>query len=185
MFPEDELPSHKRGSSKIDFCFASQRTLQCVVRSGILTFDTLFTSDHRPLFVDVDIQQLFEGETSEPVRQDARVINTRNKKRMATFLQTVQMEWLRRKMSDRINALVNTSLIPEQNRSDGKVAQTWEKLDVEIGKIIESAEKELYIPTKKHDWSPSIQKAVIAKRYWKARWTNAIHDKAQGLRCAQ
>ncbi len=44
-----------------------------------------------------------------------------------------------------------------------------EKLDFEIGKIVELAEKEVYIPAKKHDWSPgAIQKTAITKRHWKA-----------------
>jgi endonuclease/exonuclease/phosphatase (EEP) superfamily protein YafD len=52
-------PTHKQGSRQIDFMFASRRLVKQVDVCGILPFDSIFASDHRPLFVDFNVFTLF------------------------------------------------------------------------------------------------------------------------------
>jgi hypothetical protein len=53
----------------------------------------------------------------------------------------------------------------------------WEKLDQEIGRVIQHAERELHTPRQKHQWSAAIMQANSTKRYWKARWVCALNGK--------
>ncbi len=61
LFPGEELPLFKQGSSKIDFCLTSQTLFNHIIRAGILPFDVGFTSNHRVMFLDLDIKGLFLG----------------------------------------------------------------------------------------------------------------------------
>jgi hypothetical protein len=57
-----EAPTtHKQGSQQIDFMFVSCSLVIHVEECGILPFDSMFSSDHKPIYVDLpylDTQQL-------------------------------------------------------------------------------------------------------------------------------
>jgi hypothetical protein len=46
LHPQTALPSHRRGSEKLDYIFASPRILACVSQAGILPMDAAFGADH-------------------------------------------------------------------------------------------------------------------------------------------
>jgi len=58
---EKEVPSFVRGSEKIDFCLATPHILECITRSGILFIDDAYMSDHRTMFLDLDVNRYFNG----------------------------------------------------------------------------------------------------------------------------
>jgi exonuclease III len=55
----EATPTHKQGSRKIDFMLISRRLVEHVEACGILTINTLFTSDHMPLYVDFNVTKSF------------------------------------------------------------------------------------------------------------------------------
>jgi len=57
-------PTYSRGSSHIDYILISGSLLPAVQRSGILPYDSVFISDHRPTYVDFDPSILFRDITS-------------------------------------------------------------------------------------------------------------------------
>jgi hypothetical protein len=55
-----EAPAtHKQGSQQIDFNFISRSLIIHVEECGILPFDSVFPSYHRPLYVDFNIATRF------------------------------------------------------------------------------------------------------------------------------
>jgi hypothetical protein len=50
--------THKKGSQQIDFNFLSRSLVIHVEDCGILPFDSMFPSDHIPLYVDFNIATL-------------------------------------------------------------------------------------------------------------------------------
>jgi hypothetical protein len=52
-------PTHKQESRQIDGMFISRCLVEHVEACGILPFDTLFSSDHIPLYVDFNVYTLF------------------------------------------------------------------------------------------------------------------------------
>jgi hypothetical protein len=55
-----EAPAtHTQGSHQIDFMFISRSLVDHVKGCGILPFDSMFLSDHIPLYVDFDGATLF------------------------------------------------------------------------------------------------------------------------------
>ena len=176
LFPDNELSSFKHGSSKIDFCLATPTIIQHVVRAGILPFDEVFMTDHRTMYVDLDIHSFFSSVNHDPTGPGSRSFTTRNKKRTSLFVQSVMHEWERRGLHDQIQALARRSRLPPEQRHAGKILKSWEKLDNEIGIIIRQAENELYVPSKKPMWSPMLMLAAQTKRYWKRRWQKALYN---------
>jgi hypothetical protein len=50
--------THNSGSNQIDFAFISYAATEFVFRCGILYFNSLFSINHRPLFIGIDILHL-------------------------------------------------------------------------------------------------------------------------------
>jgi hypothetical protein len=93
----------------------------------------------------------------------------------------ITQEWLRRRLSDSIALLVEKSKQDPGLVCKEKITALWEKLDNEIGRVFQSAEKALKIPKKSaHKWSPALAKAGAVKRYWRVRLSWA-HSGKQDL----
>ena len=180
---EKEVPSFVRGSEKIDFCLATPHILECITRSGILVIDDAYMSDHRTMFLDLDVNRYFNGITPDTVGRTSRSFTTKNKKLTGAFSQFVSNDWTKRKLSGRIKIMDNLSKLPPGKVNTTRMQSMWDKVDLEIGNAIKDGEKSLNIPTKSREWSPALAKSGAECRYWKARIYNSIHGRCgqQGL----
>jgi len=59
--------TYNRGQSRLDYMFVTSGILSSIIRSGILPYQSIFYSDHRPCFLDIDAGVLFEENTHEIV----------------------------------------------------------------------------------------------------------------------
>ena len=149
LHPQQMIPSHRRGSAKIDFILASPRVLQCITRAGILPVDEAYGSDHRLMFVDIDIVKCFHGITSDPISPRTRSFTTKNKKRADLFRKATQEEWDRRQLTKRIKILSDIASREDRLICPHKTQRLWDKIDREIGYALESSEQILQTPTRK------------------------------------
>ena len=60
---EKPPPTYSRGSNRIDYIFVSMGLQNSAIRSGILPYNHLFVSDHRPCFIDFESSLLFKDPT--------------------------------------------------------------------------------------------------------------------------
>jgi hypothetical protein len=51
-------PTQRSRPTQIDFIFVSSLVAEFIYRSGISDFNTIFSSDHGPLYIDIDILQI-------------------------------------------------------------------------------------------------------------------------------
>lgn len=78
--------TYNRGKSRLDYILVSAQLLPAVQRSGILPFQSIFISDHRPCFIDLCAQQIFGNKTQDIAPQcqwqlqlrDLRVVEAYN-----------------------------------------------------------------------------------------------------------
>jgi hypothetical protein len=56
-------PTYDRGQEKIDFLFVSASLTPSVIRTGIFPYNSLFVSDHRPCYIDLDGDTIFKEDT--------------------------------------------------------------------------------------------------------------------------
>jgi hypothetical protein len=62
---EGEPAMHTRGSSRIDYMLISQDLVDFVSAAGIVPFKTFTKSDHRALFMDIDLDNYLGGRPSD------------------------------------------------------------------------------------------------------------------------
>jgi hypothetical protein len=72
------IPTHTRGSKRIDYIFTSQNLLPYVKKMGYLSFYEANDSDHRGLFIDLN--QNIVDKKVELVRPPERHIGTKCRK---------------------------------------------------------------------------------------------------------
>ncbi len=174
LHPKTALPSHRRGWEKIVFIFVTPKILPSILRAGILPLDAACGSDHRLLFMDIDIIQDFNGITTDRINLKTRSFTTKNKKRTDLFRKEIQKEWTRRKLTARIKILSDLAQKSVDQISVQKTQKLWDKVGKEIGYTLEHSEQVLQIPTRRRPWSPELANAGIVKRYWKNRIANVL-----------
>ena len=174
--PETKLSSHKTGSTKIDYVLVSMDLLDFISKAGITDFAQGYQTDHRTMFMDLK-PQYFQGTVKEASPQTYRSFSTKNLKSLQTVQATIEAEWTRRKMTERIYTLSKISKLDASSLRKPRLAEMWEKLDGEIGIIFNTAERALKIPSKKkYLWSPALAVAGMTRRYWHARLRNSTLD---------
>lgn len=62
---EGEPATHTRGTRRIDYMLISQDLINYVSSAGILPFKTFTKSDHRALFMDIDLESYLRGRPSD------------------------------------------------------------------------------------------------------------------------
>ena len=181
-FPNEAIPSHRNGSTKIDYILASPTIIANVTRAGILPLEEAFCSNHRLMYIDVDIQGFFCGIASDPVHPRPRSFTTKNKKRTSQFRQTVSEEWSQRNLSARITILSRLSFLNSDTLNRQRLLEQWDKLDIEIGILFKFSEEALKTPTQRKAWSPFLAKAGATMRYWMIRLAHAQAGKSYGVK---
>lgn len=82
---ESEVPTYSRGTRRLDYMFANPGLLPAIKRSGIPSFDHVYTSDHRAVFVDLDLSLLGATEVSL-VPPSMRSLHSNNTKHKSIYL---------------------------------------------------------------------------------------------------
>ena len=60
-----KIPSTNiKGTRTIDYILATKKAAESIISCGMLTFNEGVVSDHRSLWIDLDIPQLFKGSIS-------------------------------------------------------------------------------------------------------------------------
>lgn len=58
LHAQSEVPTYSRGHKRLDYLFLTPSLQPALQRSGILPFDTIYISDHRAIFLDLDLSIL-------------------------------------------------------------------------------------------------------------------------------
>ena len=87
--PNQALYSTVNGSKTIDHVHLPSQLEHTINRSGQLLFHTGFLSDHRGIFVDLDVEKLLELYMEQPVEQEGRQLTSKHRKRQTLYLEEV------------------------------------------------------------------------------------------------
>jgi hypothetical protein len=159
--------THQRGSEKIDFILMSPRLVESIRSAVILPLQEGYLSDHRSLMVDFDANMLFGGQTSFIARSASRRLTSTNPRAVATYIEHMRNFISTHRIVDKVCAL--------QVRSDSDV---WCADDIAEYEVIDSLLQEGRISAENkckqrdkcsHPWSPELELAGNAARYWKMR----------------
>jgi hypothetical protein len=75
-----------RGSSRIDYIFGSRNVRKHCKRSGILPFGIGYSSDHRVIFAEIDIESILAAKVQPTDSITARKLHQATPKERARFL---------------------------------------------------------------------------------------------------
>ncbi len=85
-------PTYNRGKKRIDLILASISLLPSITRSGILPCNSVFQSDHRPCYIDLDAAVAFGGQTSPVCPPCQRGLQLHAPRRVEEYLSTLHQQ---------------------------------------------------------------------------------------------
>ena len=170
----DPAPSTYMGSAhrRIDYIFGCCRVKASVQKTGSLSYYDGPQSDHRPLFIDLDLRSIlgYTPELATVSPSATRLLKAGNPELVSTYVDHMLEYYTAHDMISRIDRLFeNFQTMPRT-----AVRRQLEKWDSDQGRAMQSAEKALRKPLCKYKWSPALRNAGLIRQYWKLRLQDAV-----------
>ena len=169
----DPPPSTYIGSAsrRIDYIFGSDNLLDFLARSGSLAYTEGPQSDHRGLYIDLQMDELTQSTVDKMAPSSLRSLHTGNPEHVKKYHDSMMKYYGQHQMVDRIESLAETHWT--MTREDVRRLLTgW---DNDQGRAMATSEKQLSRPPQKYRWSPILRNAAIIRRYWKLRLREQTH----------
>jgi hypothetical protein len=159
-------PTHKHGSRLIDVMFISQRLVENVEACGILPFDKIFVSDHRPLYVDFNVYTLFGNPAFVTEKEALRTLQLHNPRLIDAYEESTCQQLVNHNVEFRVTVLFQ--LKEQQWTNDAE--SIFNKIDRDIKRAIQCvANKCRCTNHKKHPWSEQFRTVTCYIIYWRQR----------------
>ena len=162
--PSTYLGSNNR---RIDFMFGCSRIREYVSSAGTLSYIEGPQSDHRGLFIDIDLSRYlsYDPNSNPHITPGARTLRTGNPELVSKYISEMLNYYECHSMATRIEELYNNF----QTMTEDQIRSKLEAWDRDQGRAMKKAEKEISIPKKQYEWSPILRNAAITRRYWRLR----------------
>ncbi len=166
-YPTNAKPAtHQRGSHPIDLMIGSPLLADALTHAWILPFGDppMIKGDHRLLGLDFDPLILFGSATSQPSPSSLRGVNSRNDQHVQKFCKQVVSQCNAHRLAERTSALFS------KRNLDDEAIQEIELIDSTLTRLLLKADKQCQ-PLSLAPWSPAVQTAYLAHRYWALKRT--------------
>ena len=74
----DTPETHIRGSARIDFAYGTTGVLDSTRKAGIGAYNDICYTDHRHLFIDIDLGELLSGYPPDSSPRERRILESNN-----------------------------------------------------------------------------------------------------------
>ena len=173
-------PSTYIGSSdrRIDYIFGCHQIIEYVTSSGTLSYIDGPQSDHRSLFVDVNVAGYlsYDATLNSHLPAKARSLRTGNPELVSAYTNVMLDYYSHHTMEERMDHLFNN--FHEMTRE--QITSSLESWDRDQGRAMKKAEKELQLSPTPYAWSPQLRNAALTRRYWKFRLREIKHNADYG-----
>jgi hypothetical protein len=156
--------THINGKELIDFILATPAVTDFIVAAGILDYHEFTQSDHRALYMDMDMAKLLGGEPSPLENGAKRGIMSNDPRAVAVYREKLE------KLLDESNIEAEMEkLLANIKDNNGvlcrKLAKEAERLDEKLTTMKQVSER---LCRKIHSlpWSPKLREARNRLRYW-------------------
>ena len=121
-------------------------------RQGTLSYFEGPHSDHRALYVDIDLKRLFDLdlESIQIMGAELRPLRTGNPELVSTYIEGMHEYYAVHQMKERIDRLYET----HSTMSRATLRKRLTAWDIHQGRAMMASEKSLRIQPKPHKWSP-------------------------------
>jgi hypothetical protein len=154
--------TYARGKRQIDYILGTAKVRDQCTRSGLLPFGTGYHSDHRALFVVINIEGILGTKIGSINTIMARKLLQASPKERKIFLTEADKHYNNQNLYNRLKKL---TAVPE-SEWDSTHIEEFERCDREMVIGMRHAEKQTR-KTKNVSWSPKFAQAVNLKTFWK------------------
>jgi hypothetical protein len=161
-YSETYPPTYARGTRRIDYIFGSDRIQTYCKSSGILPLHIGYPSNHRAIFIRIDLQAILSTEI-HPIESSAtRLIHSATPKEREKFLSEVHRHYESQNLYERLSKLWE---VPTQEWNE-KYEDEYNACDEQhITGMLASERKTCR--EKFFAWSPTFSKAIENIAFWK------------------
>jgi hypothetical protein len=152
-------------SRRIDFILGCESVRWQVTRSGTLSYWEGPQSDHRGLYVDINLTGILQKNSSMALPVNQRSLYTGNPEHVSKYHGSMLKYYSQHNMMQRIAHLFST----HHTKSREEVRTLLMKWDNDQGRAMAISESLLRRPPKQYRWSPDLRNSAILRRYWKLR----------------
>jgi hypothetical protein len=147
---------------RINYIFGCDRIATSCSRAGALAYTEGPQSDHRGLFVDLDIQELRKCITPQKMSpQSDRSLHTKNPELVSLYINHMKEYYATHNMFSRMKNIADQqNKIPRE-----QLLNLIIKWDNDQNRAMSFAERKLTIPPKKCEWSPHLRNAAVIRLY--------------------
>ena len=156
----DDLATHTRGQRRIDFILVSPSVLPYITACGILPFYTV-PSDHRPLFLDIDLHALLKSTPASLSSRTPRGVQTSNPRSVLTFRSLFRAFLDNTQFETRL-----LTLLDSQDVSSNDLNNLDQELTTCLLDIDRKCQRHHNTP-----WSPELSHAKRVVYYWRLWYT--------------
>ena len=114
--------TYRHGTRRIDQIYVSDQLLvkNILLQTTIEYFDSFFTSDHRPVLIDIDVATYFGSDTVEGVPRHVRILHCGDPRLLKTFLIAALTGVWNQKLDDNFVYLVARMRVKHHATDDDK-----------------------------------------------------------------
>ena len=144
---------------------------QFVRRVGVAPFSKLFTSDHRGMYMDIQLRHILDTPDIEFRQAHSTKLQVSIPRRTTEYIKRVSEKWEHHKLEDKIDKLMETY----EDISDGELEHTLNILDVvQVSEILTYSKKRCTSVNKNtiHEWSPKLGALSKEERQCRKRIRN-------------
>jgi len=137
----DGVRTHNRGSQIIDGVWATPYMQEKIISCGLAPFDYMYTSDHRGIFLDMDILEVLDAREIDVTPPPYRRLKCTIPKRVRSYCKEVQDKWENHKIKEKIDKLIDMSTLIYDDEIKQGFIKFLNQYDDEISGILSSAER--------------------------------------------
>jgi len=146
--------TYNRGRSWLDYLLVSSLLLPAIHRSGILPYQSVFHSDHRPYFLDIDSTSLFGDATSDMSPPCRRQLQLHDPQIVEQYCHILHQQLQYHKIPEKIVALRQTLSAGQWTKHNRTSYEKIDKLITEAMLHAERKSRKKYTGT--FAWSPEL-----------------------------
>ena len=172
----NQPPSLHHGSARIDFILTSRHLVPYIVAIGSLPHDFLIPSDHRPLFLDIKLEEFLHGIPYDTISHSSSSLHSDNPKAVEKY-QSLVLHALNNSTIERDTEILLTQQLLHGHLTQHQIA-TAKTIDRKLFSIKMKAER----PCKnilKTPWSPILYSLKALTYFWHS-WLRQLRSHKDG-----
>ena len=166
---DEEWATYARGSKQIDYMIGTSNVVEFTSRCGMEEFDS--HSDHRGLWLDIDLEAVLGGQIPDLVRPQHRGVSGKDPKQVRKF-RGVLLKFLEQHNVQRRVEKLNTMI--ENEASEEAIERLMQAIDRDIEQGMLAAEKKV-ARQERPPWSPRLIAARAKMNYFRC-WLTELRN---------